>query len=92
MKRAALLLVGLLCVSVAVYAGEVITNDSGEDATGLRVVFSTPVLITDFGDILTSVDPQMLAFEFVFSGGTVEPWGSHWMNWALATASIIEHE
>ncbi|MCK5827605.1 hypothetical protein KAH43_03685, partial [Candidatus Bipolaricaulota bacterium] len=92
MKRASLLLVRLLCFSVLVFAGEVITNDTGEDATGLRVAFSTPVLITAFGDILTSVDPQMLAFEFVFSGGTVEPWGSHWFNYAPTTASVVESE
>ena len=92
MKRINLLLVGLLCVSVMVYAGEVITNGTGEDAIGLRVVFSSPVLITDFGDILTVVDTQMFSFEFTFSGGTVEPWGSHWLNWTPATAQISEHE
>ena len=92
MKRIGLLLVGLLCISVMIYAGEVITNDTGEDATGLRVAFSTPVLITTFGDILTSVDPQMLAFEFVFSGGVVEPWESQWFNYAPATARVMEVE
>ncbi len=92
MKKLSLLIVGLLCLSGVADAGEVISNNSGESATGLRVVFSTPVLITDFGEVLTSVDPQMLAFEFVFSGGVVEPWGSHWMNWAPATAQIIDVE
>jgi hypothetical protein len=92
MKKICLLLIGLVCLSVAVYAGEVITNDTGEDATGLRVSFSTPVLITAFGDILTSVDPQMLSFEFVFSGGTVKPWDSQWFNYAPATASVMEYE
>ena len=77
MKKIGTLLVGLLFLTFAVLAGEVITNDTGEDATGLRVSFSTPVLITAFGDILTSVDPEMLASEFVFSGGVVEPWESH---------------
>jgi len=92
MKTFSWLLVGLLCLSVVVHAGEVITNDTGEDATGLRVTFSTPVLLTAFGDILTSVNPQMLSFEFVFSGGVVEPWGSHWFNYAPATASVMEYE
>lgn len=92
MKRASLLFIGLICFSVVVFAGEVITNDTGEEATGLRVAFSSPVLITAFGDILTSVDPQMLSFEFVFSGGTVEPWGSHWLNWAPTTVSVVEYE
>jgi len=92
MRRIGLLLIGVLCLSVVVSVGEVITNNTGEDATGLRVTFSQPVLITAFGDILTSVDPQMLSFEFVFSGGTVESWGSQWFNYAPATASIIETE
>ena len=92
MKKIGTLLVGVAFFSFCMLAGEVLTNDTGEDATGLRVSFSTPVLITAFGDILVSVDPQMLAFEFVFSGGVVEPWGSHWMNWAPSTAQIIEHE
>ncbi len=92
MKTISLLLIGLLCLSAAAVTGEVIANDTGEDATGLRITFSTPVLITAFGDILTSVDPQMLSFEFVFSGGVVEPWDSHWFNYAPATASVMEYE
>jgi len=92
MKKIGALLVGLLFLTFAVLAGEVITNDTGKEATGLHVSFSTPVLITAFGDVLTSVDPQMLAFEFVFSGGVVEPWGSHWMNWAPSTAQVVDYE
>jgi len=92
MRRIGLLLIGVLCLSLFAYAGEVITNNTGEDATGLRVTFSQPVLITAFGDILTSVDPQTLSFEFVFSGGTVESWGSQWFNYAPATARILNYE
>jgi len=92
MKKLSLLFVGLLLLSIAVHAGEVITNDTGEDAIGLRVVFSTPVLITAFGDILTSVDPLMMSYEFEFSGGVIEPWGSHWMNRTPATAQISSYE
>jgi len=92
MKTLGLLLVGLLLVSLLVGAGEVITNDTDEDASGLRIAFSTPVLITGFGDALTSVEPHMLSYEFVFSGGIVEPWGSHWMSWAPSTAQIINSE
>lgn len=50
MKKASLLLVGLLVVSITAHAGNVMTNDTGEDATGLRVTFSSPVIITGFGD------------------------------------------
>ncbi len=92
MKKLSLLLVGFLCLSVMVRAGEVISNDTGEDATGLRVVFSSPVLITGFGDNLVSIDTQMLSFEFIFSGGVVEPWDSHWFNYAPASASVMETE
>jgi hypothetical protein len=92
MKKLIPLVITLLCVSVSVLAGEVITNDTGEDVTGLRVVFSTPVLITTFGDILTNVDKEGLSYEFVFSSGTVPPWGSHWLNWSPATARVVEYE
>jgi len=92
MKKVGLLILGLFCVSVAALAGELITNDTGEDVTGLHVVFSTPVLITAFGDILTRVDQTSLSYEFVFSGGAVEPWGSHWLSWAPATAQIMSYE
>jgi hypothetical protein len=93
MKKISLLLViGLLCISLSSLAGEVITNDTGEDATGLRVVFSAPVKITAFGDILTDVDPEGTATEFVFSGGTVTAWGSHWLSWTPSSATIVSHE
>jgi len=92
MRKVALLVVALLCLSVMLYAGEVITNDTGEDATGFQVLFSAPVQITAFGDTLMQVDQTGAATEFVFSGGTVSPWGSHWMSWTPAAASILNHE
>jgi hypothetical protein len=92
MKKVGLLLVGLLCISVSSLASEVVTNDSGQDATGLRVVFSESVTITAFGDTLMKVDPEGIATEFVFSGGTVAAWGSHWLSWTPAPARIISHE
>jgi hypothetical protein len=92
MKKISLLLgIGLLCISLSSLAGEVITNDTGEEATGLRVVFSEAVQITAFGDILMHVDHEGPAAEFVFSGGTVSPWGSHWLNWSPATARVVEY-
>ena len=93
MKKVSLLVVvGVLCISLSSFAGEVITNDTGEDATGLRVVFSALVKITAFGDILTDVDPEGTAIEFVFSGRMVSPWGSHWLSWTPSSAKIISHE
>ena len=92
MMKLSLLVIGMLCLSIVVCAGEVITNDTGEDATGLRVTFSEPVVITAFGDVLTSVDPLMMAYEFEFSGGVVKPGGSHWMNWAPLTGQVLSYE
>lgn len=93
MRKVALLaVVGLLCISLSSLAGEVITNDTGEDAIGLQVVFSESVTITAFGDTLMQVDQTGAASEFVFSGGTVSPWGSHWMSWTPSSAKLISHE
>lgn len=93
MRKVLLLaVVGLLCISLSSLAGEVITNDTGGEATGLRVVFSMPVQITVFGDILMYVDQEGRAQEFMFSGGTVSPWGSHWLNWSPTTARVVEYE
>jgi len=92
MKKVSLLIIAVLCVSVSILAGEVITNNTGEDATGLRIVFSEPVLITNFGDVLTSVDPQMLSDEVVFSGGTAKPWDSQWFNYTPASAIVVRAE
>ena len=93
MRKVALLaVVGLLCISLSSLAGEVVTNDTGADATGLRVVFSVPVKITAFGDTLMQIDPTSTSTEFVFSGGTVSPWGSHWMSWIPSAAQIVSHE
>ena len=91
-KVSLLLVIGLLCISLSSVAGEVITNDSGEEATSLSVVFSASVQIAAFGDILTDVNPEGIATEFVFSGGTVAAWGSHWMSWTPSAAQLVSHE
>ena len=64
--KVSLLVVGLLCIAIPVAAGELITNDIDEEVIGLRVVFSAPVLITGFGDILANVDQEALSYEFIF--------------------------
>ena len=59
MRKVALLaVVGLLCISLSSLAGEVVTNDTGAEASGSRVVFSTPGQVTSFGEILTNVDKE----------------------------------
>lgn len=92
MKALALLAVGLMFCSACAFAGEYLMNDTGEAVTGLRLVFSEPVCITSFGDVLLSVDPRNESIEFVFSGGELEAWGGHWLNWEPATATIVEYE
>ena len=92
MKTLVLLAVGLMLCSTPVFAGEYLMNDTGETVTGLRVVFSEPVSITGFGDVLLSVDPQGESIEFIFSGGELEAWGGHWLNWEPTTATLVEYE
>jgi hypothetical protein len=92
MKTLALLGLGLMLCSACVFAGEYLMNDTGEAVTGLCVVFSEPVRITSFGDVLLSVDPLGVSIEFVFSGAELEAWGGHWLNWEPASARIMSYE
>ena len=84
-----LLLIGVLLCTWTAFAGEYLMNDTGEPVTGLRVIFSEPVTITGYGDILMTVEPQGEATEFVFSGGEVEPWEGHWLSWEPASVSLV---
>lgn len=91
--RKALVLVPIVVVcSVAAFCGEYLMNDTGETVTGLRVVFSEPVTITGYGDVLMIVEPEGEATEFIFSGGEVEAWGGHWLNWEPTSTSLLTFE
>jgi len=79
-------------VSLPVFAGGYFMNDTGETVYGLRVVFSEPVTITSFGDVLNTITTQEESSLFTFSGGAVEPWGDHWIIWEPASASIVSSE
>lgn len=92
MKRALALVVIVGLWSLPLAAGEFLMNDSGETATALRVTFSQPVTITGFGDTLMDVSPPTESLEFTFSGGQVETWGSHWLNWEPESASLLSIE
>ena len=92
MKRLFPIGVLLAFMSVPVLAGGYFMNDTGETAYGLRVEFSEPVTITSFGDLLTVIDLPGESTTFTFSGGTVEPWGDHWIIWEPASASIVSEE
>ena len=89
MKRAGFIYL-LVALSFAASGGTFLTNDSGDVAAGLRVAFDTPVILTGYGDTLNVVDSEGPATEFTFSGGLLEPWGSHWMTWEPAEALVVE--
>ena len=92
MKKVALLVVGLVICSVSLFAGEYLMNDTGATVYGLRVVFSKPVEITGFGDVLNTVEPAGELTEFVFSDGELGSWDGHWFNWEPELAQIISYE
>ena len=92
MNRMLLVAGALALFSCSVLAGGYFMNDTGETVYGLRVVFSEPVMITSFGDVLTAIEPLGESATFTFSGGAVEPWGDHWIIWEPASASIVSSE
>jgi len=93
MKRALVLIAVVLGLwSLPLAAGEFLMNDSGEMATALRVTFSEPVTVTGFGDMLMDVTPSGGLTEFTFSGGQVEAWGAHWLNWEPENVTLLNHE
>ena len=93
-----LVLVALLLASAITAAREaiindtVITNDTGKGTTGLRVLFSTLVQITGFGEDLTEIDQTGLSYEFVFSSEVINPEEAHWFSYAPTSARVLEYE
>jgi len=77
----------ILLVSCACYAEktEEFQNKSGATATGLRIVFYSSTSITGFGDSFSTVTPTGSAKEFLFSGGSVLPFGTFTVSWASST-------
>jgi len=88
MKKLGLLVVVSVIISFSALAGEYLMNDTEDTVYGLHVVFSEPVTVTGFGDILTVVEPIGQSMEFTFSGGEIEAWGGHWLNWEPASAVL----
>lgn len=89
MKKLIVLAVVVLC-SIPAFAGEYLTNENV--AYGLHVTFSEPVAITNFGDVLTVVEPQGEATEFVFSGAELPACVGHWLAWTPASARIESYD
>jgi len=71
-------------------AGEFLMNE--EAAYGLRVVFSEPVTLTWFGDVLIEVDPMDESNTFLFSGAQLPAWAGHGLAWTPASARITSYE
>ena len=92
MRQIVLLVIGAVLYSSVLFAGQYLTNETGEMVYGLRVVFSEPVTITAFGDIFKEVFPQEEAREFLFSGGEVQSWEGHWFNYEPASTEILAVE
>ena len=86
------MIVGVTIVAMPVLGGTYLTNDTGTVAIGLRVVFSEPVTITAFGDVLTDVEPDHESTEFIFSGGTLGAWEGIWFNWVPSSTTLTGHE
>ena len=92
MKTAALAILVMILIGVSAMAGEYLTNDTGAFVNGLRVAFTELVTITGFGDVLTVVNPEGEASEFLFTGAGLEAWEGHWFNWEPESATILDHE
>lgn len=89
MKTATLVVIGLVLLSGSLLAGEYLINNTGNTVRGLRVVFSEPVSITGYGDVLMSVTPSGESTGFIFTGGELGAWSGHWLNWEPEVALIV---
>jgi len=92
MKKLLVLAVALTLWAVPLFAGEYVTNETLKAAIGLRVIFSEPVTLTGFGDVLMTVTPDGNSSEFVFSGGVVQSWSGQWLSWEPTTAKIASYK
>lgn len=92
MIRASLITVVVLLVSVTVFAGTYLANDTGKTMYGLQIAFLEPVVITSFGDALAKVEPSGKSNEFLFSDGKVEVLGGQWFNWEPTEATLVSHQ
>jgi len=92
MTRAFFAAVLLVFCSIAAFAGEFLTNDTGQTVYGLRVTFSEAVTVTSYGDTLMAVDPEYESTVFVFTGGELAAWDAHWLNWEPASANLLGFE
>jgi len=92
MKRAVSILALLILISISVFSGSCLMNDTGETVYGLRIEFSEAVTITGHGETLAAMEPAEKAAEFLFSDGAIEPGGSQWLHWEPSTARIVNWE
>jgi len=91
MRKRILLATGLvLCISLSSLAGEFLINQ--RIAYGVRVTFSEPVTITQFGDVFPSVTPEGEATEFLFYGAKLPAWIGHGLLWTPSSARILDYD
>jgi len=90
MKSFALGVAAVVLLSVSLLAGEYLVNE--EVAYGLRVTFTEPVTLTQFGDVLTEVDPMGESTQFLFSGAQLPAWVGHGLAWTPASTRITSYE
>jgi len=84
-----LLAVALILYSVPLLAGEFLINEG--IVYGVRVTFSEPVTITQFGDLLPMVYPDGETAEFLFYGAKLPAWVGHWIIWEPTSARILNY-
>ena len=90
MREACIIAILLGVVSSLCLAGEFLMNE--EVAYGLRVMFSEPVTLTRFGDVLNEVDPSDESDTFVFTGAELPAWVGHGLAWTPTSARITSYE
>jgi len=91
MNRIAIVVLLLVASSLSALASDLLTNDSGATAYGLRVEFSEPVAITECGDVFLDVEQSGASAVHWFSGGELPEWGRHWLNWDPEGATIVAY-
>jgi len=88
--------IAMLCtfsLSLLSVAGTaLLVNDSAQIARSLRLTFSEPVKIEEFGELLSDVYPTEPSVVATIVNGRVPPWHSMWVRWTPESAAITRIE
>jgi hypothetical protein len=87
------LVAAILLVSCVYCAGKTqpFVNETGNVATGIRIVFNTLVTVTSHDGAFPVMQPEDRAKEFVFTGGSIKPFGTFFVSWNTA-AYVVRFE